>query len=203
VLVAWYWWFARYNHRQGAIALRWIESACQGKARIGSSRWASSCLLEAGLRMPSRWFSDTRVCVRLLPRAVPMRWLMSRLRKQKETVTFEANLGVPPQFNLDLRNHVWSGHNSPRLTSNGREWMVVRPTPVVLTTKKKWPAELNPVVSALVTSSDKAFLSVRFAPSPPHFSATFELHDLADRDAGRELFGTLQDLASGVSARQT
>jgi hypothetical protein len=202
LLGLWYWWFVRYNRRKGAAALRWIQSACDGKGRVAFSRWRNHCVLEAALRLSSRWFNDAHVTVRLLPRPVPLRWLMSRWHKEKETVTFEANLGCPPQFQLEVRNHVWSGHNSRQLTAGKMRWDISRPAPVVLTTRRKWPQELNPVVSALVSSGEKNFLSLRFNSAPPHFAATFELRELENEAAAHGLLVALQELASGASARQ-
>ena len=202
VLTAWYFWFARSNRRRGASALRWVQVACAGKGRIVNSHWQGTSLLKASLHLPSRWFDDAKLTVRLLPRPLPIQWLMGRWHKQKETLTFEADLGCAPNFRLDVFNHRWCGHNSKNLGSASREWTITKPGPIVLTTREKWSQELNPVVSALMASREKNFLSVRFHPDSPHFSATIDLDRLSDQRSAEGLLNVLLELAEGASARQ-
>ena len=39
VLGLWYFVFSAYNRKKGAVALRWVQTACAGKGRILESRW--------------------------------------------------------------------------------------------------------------------------------------------------------------------
>jgi len=93
VLAAWYVTFAAYNRRRGAEALRWVQSACAGKGRIVDFRWLSSSRLYARLQFPSRNFENARVTMKFRPRPLPVHWILSRVHRQKETLTFEADLG--------------------------------------------------------------------------------------------------------------
>jgi hypothetical protein len=202
LLVAlWYFCFARYNRRKGAAVLRWVQVACAGKGRIVECRWLGSSLLLASLHLPSRWFDDAKLTVRLLPRPLPLQWLMGRWRKQKETLTFEADLGCAPGFRLDVFHHRWCGHNNKVVGSKSRTWTVARPGPVVLTTREKWAQELTPVVNALMSSREKNFLNVRFHPDSPHFSATVDLENLSDQHSAEGLLSVLLELADGASAK--
>ena len=72
---------------------------------------------------------------------------------------------------LDVLRRRWSGHSVKKSTSASRVWEIVRPGPVILTTKDEWPPELTPLVNALTSWRDKDFLSVRFKPTSPHFTA--------------------------------
>lgn len=202
LLALWYAWFARYNRRRGVLALTHVQAACGGKGSVLQPRWRSCSLLQADLHLPSRWLEDTRLTVRLVPRPLPFRWLISHWRKQKETLTFEADLDHSPDFHLDVLHHRWAGSSNGSASSRTRTWNIVRPSPVVLTTRQEWSQELNPLVSALMSSREKNFLTVRFHPRSPHFTATVELDVLADQKTAATLISTLRELAFGASARQ-
>lgn len=202
LLLVWYVGFVHYNRRRGGAVLQWIQAACLGKGRILNPRWqSSSCLLKATLQLSSRWFEDARLTIRLLPRPLPVSWFLSRRRQQEETLIFEADMGFPPGFHMDVIRHRWSGHTSAK-TSKTRHWSVTRTTPVVLTTKEDWPAELSALVNALTSWRDKDFLSVRFNPTSPHFTATVALQSLSDQNAVAGLLGLFRELAASSSAKQ-
>jgi len=209
----WYAWFVRYNRRRAADVLQWVQAACLGKGRIVDLRWqASSSRLKATLHLSSRWFEDARLTIRLLPRPLPLQWALSRWRQQQETLTFEANMGFPPGFHLDVIRHRWSGHTGAKSSgakgpgsknSTGtRAWTITRPGPVILTTKEDWPVELSPVVNALASWRDTDFVGVRFNSTSPHFTATVALANLSDQKAAAALLGLFRELAASSSAKQ-
>jgi len=209
----WYAWFVRYNRRRAGNVLRWVQAACLGKGRVIDLRWqASSSCLKATLQLSSRWFEDSHLTIRLLPRPLPLRWVLSRWRQQRETLTFEANMGFPPGFHLDVIRHRWSGHsgaaNSGAKTSGSkgfdrtRAWTITRPGSVILSTKEDWPIELSPVVSALASWRDQDFVGVRFNSASPHFTATVALENLSDQKAAAALLGLFRELAASSSAKQ-
>jgi hypothetical protein len=202
VVSVWYILFTRYNRRRGSAVLTWVQAACMGRGRIVNPRWRSgSSVLKASLSLPSRWFEDSRLTIRLLPRPLPLRWLLSRYRRQQETLTFEANLGFPPGFRLDVIRHRWAGRSGNK-SSKARVWNISRPGPVVLTTKDDWPAEVSPVMNALIAWRDKDFMSVRFDPACPHFTATVALDHLSDEKSATALIGLFRELAASSSAKQ-
>ena len=218
LLALWYAWFIRYNRRRAADVLKWVQAACLGKGRVANLRWqASSSRLKATLHLSSRWFEDAHLTIRLLPRALPVQWAMSRWRQQQETLTFEADMGFPPGFHLDVIRHRWSGRTgakdsgakSPRTknsvskeSTRTRAWTISRPGPVILTTKEDWPVELSPVVNALASWRDKDFVGVRFNSTSPHFTATVALENLSDQKAAAALLGLFRELAASSSAKQ-
>lgn len=122
------------------------------------------------------------------------------LCRQEETLTFEADMGYPPGFHLDIIRHRWSGQTSGKKTS--RTWIISRPGPVILTTKEDWPVELTPVVNALATWRDKEFVTVRFNQRSPHFTATVALENLSDQKSAASLLGLFRELAASSSAKQ-
>lgn len=204
----WYAWFVRYNRRRAGTVLLWVQEACLGRGRVEDLRWQrNSSRLKASLNLSSRWFEDTQLTIRLLPRPLPVHWALSRWRKQQETLTFEANLGFPPGFHLDIVRHRWSGHSGAKTPTSkksgtARAWSVTRPGPVILTTKEDWPVELSPVVQALASWRDKDFVGVRFNSKSPHFTATVALENLSDQKAATALLGLFRELAASSSAKQ-
>jgi hypothetical protein len=195
----WYYAFARYNRRRGAAALRWVQIACRGRGKVVESRWAGSSRLQARFQFPSRWFENAHLTLELRPRPLPVQWLLSHWRKQKETLTFEADLDCPPAFRLEVMNHRWCGHSNGRKDEDGRAWEISRPGPIVLTTRTQCTREL---MNALMASRDHNFLKVHFRQDSPNFSATVDLAALADPEAASGFFTVLRELAAGASAKQ-
>lgn len=203
IVCVWYLLFTRYNRRRGDVVLAWVQGACLGKGRVLHPQWRSgNSLLKASLSLPSRWFDNVRLTIRLLPRPIPLQWILSRYRREKETLTFEADLGFPPGFSLDVIRHRWSGRSALKPIKTARTWHISRPGPVVLTTRDEWPAEISPLMNALIAWRDKDFLTVRFAPEPPHFSATVALDHLSDEKSATALLVLFRELAASSSAKQ-
>ena len=81
LLGGWFFYFTRYNRRRGAMALRWVESACSSKGRILDSNWLSITLLQAHFGFASHWFDNAKVTIRLRPRPIPFKWFVSAWHK--------------------------------------------------------------------------------------------------------------------------
>lgn len=200
-VLLWYTCFARYNRRRAAQVLQWVQAACLGKGRLSELKWqAASSQLKATLHLSSRWFEEAHLTIRLLPRPLPVQWAMSRWRDHQETLTFEADMGFPPGFHLDIIRHRWSGQTGTK--SKNRKWAISHPGPVILTTREDWPVELTPVVNALATWRDKEFVTVRFNRNSPHFTATVALDNLSDQKAAASVLGLFRELAASSSAKQ-
>jgi hypothetical protein len=206
LLGGWYFIWLRYNRRKGVRALRWVELACTENASQVESHWSGHNRLQARLHTSKpqfHWFENPRVTIRLLPRPIPLRWLLGIWKKQKETLTFEADLGLTPGMNLEIMRHRWVTHKHINATTLAKNWTVTRPGPVVLTTRTHWNQELTPVVNALMTSRGHNLLSVRFRSQSPHLAATIDLDALSDEQTAASFLGVLRELAAGASARQS
>ena len=204
VLALWYLLFASYNRRKGAAALRWVQSACSGKGRILDARWRGNSRLHARLQFPPHWFENARVTMKFRPRPLPVQWLMSCWSKQKETLTFEADLGGSPSFHLQVMRHRWCAH-SRGLTAqkkDEREWDMYRPGPIILTTRTHWKQDSAPELNALMAVRQQDVLQVSFRPESPQFTATLALDALADPGAAAGFLTTLRELAAGASAHR-
>ena len=212
VLTGWYLFFAAYNRRRGAEALRWVEAACKGKGRVLDSGWLKSSRLHlpsyvqlrARLQFASRSFENARVTMKFRPRPVPVKWILSRIYKQKETLTFEADLGGSPNLRLDVVRHRWCAHSRGVVSQNKKErqWDIYEPGPIVLTTRTHWQEDSTPELNTLMTVRQQDVLQVRFRPESPQFSATIALDALDDPSAAAGFLTTLRELAAGASAHR-
>jgi hypothetical protein len=200
----WYFLFAAYNRRRGTEALRWVQSACAGKGRVLDPHWISSYLLCARLHFPSRSFENAHVMMKFRPRPLPIQWLLSRWHNQKETLTFEADLGGSPNFHLEVVRHRWCAHSRGVIAhkKDNREWDVYEPGPIVLTTKTHWKQDSTPELNTLMTVRQQDVLQVRFRPESPQFSATIALDALDDPRTAAGFLTTLRELAAGASAHR-
>jgi hypothetical protein len=204
VFALWYLVFSAYNRRRGAAALFWVQSACAGKGKIIETSWLGSSSLYARFKFPSRWFENARVTMKFRPRAWPVQWLISCCRRQKETLTFEADLDRTPAFHLQVIRHRWCarsrGVSSPR--GDEREWDVCEPGPIILTTRTHWKQDPSPELNALMAARQQDVLQVRFRPESPQFSATLNLEAISDPQAAASFLTALRELAEGVKAHR-
>ncbi len=204
VLGLWYALFTAYNRRRGAEALKWVQSACAGKGRVLEVRWLNGSRLYARLHFPSRNFENARVTMKFRPRPLPIQWILSAWQKQKETLTFEADLGGSPSFHLEVMRHRWCAHSRGVTTRRraDREWDIYEPGPVILTTRTHWKEDPNPELNALMTVRQQDVLQVRFRPESPQFSATVALDALSDPRTASGFLTTLRELAGASAHRQ-
>jgi hypothetical protein len=196
----WYLCFVSFNRRRAALALRWVETACSREGRIVEARWLSPSRVQAKVSFTSHWFDQARITLQLFPRPFPLKWLYCVCRKQKETLTFEADLGDAPGTLLEVFRHRWVTGKRVPLDEESRDWSLVRPGPVVFTTSSQWSRELPPVVRTFMTSRGHTLLSVRLRSQSPHLAVTLPLEALSDQDSAAGFMKVLRDLAAGASA---
>jgi hypothetical protein len=198
--VAWFLLFSHYNRRQGALVLRWVEAACATRGRVLETKWLGKSCLQAHVSFAAHWFENARVTVKLLPRPILIQWIVCLWRRQREIVTFEADLDDSPTFHLEISRHRWLTQKPKEVSNPTRNWTLSRPGPVVLTTRTEWTHELTPVVNTLMTSRGHNLLTVRFRPDSPNLSATIPLDALSDEETTAAFLSVLRDLAAGASA---
>jgi len=180
--LAWFLIFSRYNRRKGDLVLRWVEAASATRGRVLDTKWLSRSCLQDHMSFAAQWFENARVTIKLLPRPILIQWVVCLWRRQRETVTFEADLDDSPTFHLEITRHRWLTQKPKELSSPTRNWTLSKPGPVVLTTRTEWTHELTPVVNTLMTSRGHNLLTVRFRPDSPHLSATIPLDALSDEE---------------------
>jgi hypothetical protein len=194
-LALWYLVFSNYNRKKGAVVLRWVQTACAGKGRVLESQWLSSSRMQARLHFPSRWFENARVTVKFRPRPLPLHWLLSRWNREKETLTFEADLGGSPSFHLEVLRHRWSAHNRGSISHK-------RGSPIILTTRTHWKQDPSAELNALMSARRQEILQVRFRPESPQFLVTVHLEALSDPNAAAGFVSALREIAAGASAHR-
>ncbi len=200
LVVAWYFWFLRYNRRKALQVIHWIERAFCGHAKIGNVHWAAASRFDVQMLLSPCLFRQASLMVQLLPREVPVSWLLSRMRHQPETLTFQADLDCAPCFNLEVHNHRWYGRTRRRFPEKSQSWMLHHAGPFVLTTRNDWQREITSMMGALVASRECDCLTVCFRRSSPHFSVTVPLETISpSSETQGEIFDVLRELAAGAS----
>jgi hypothetical protein len=200
-VVLWYLLFLRYNRRQADRVLEGIQAALAGKGQVVAFRWLGASLLHVALRLGTSLFQHPALLVRLTPRENPLRWLGQRWRREPATITFEADLDIPPSFNLQVRQHRWSGRPSKRISADQAGWEFEQVTPLILTSRRYWQREVTAMMNTLLSCRDREVLSLGFRPTSPHFSATIPLQCISPEGRARSnVFDTLRELAAGASA---
>ena len=198
LVTLWYLGFVRYNRKKAKQLLRWICTAGGREAKVGCVRWVSASCFHLQLQFPAEDFREAHMKVQLLPREMPLYWLISHVRGKQEALTFEADLNCAPAFNLEVRNFRWR-RRSESCASDGT--LVVRSGPVVLTTRGDWQQDLTHMMNGLLASRDCNFERLEFRRDSPHFSATLPLKSIDLKcDGAGQLFEALRELATGASA---
>ncbi len=203
-LALWYVVLRSANRKRSCRALRLIEGALAGHGAVVGVHWTSASRFHAQLRIFTAPFQHASVDVQLTPREFPLLWLMSAVRNQPEMVTFEADLGLAPDFDLDVQNHRWIGRTRRLNPRRPVQWQVEHTQPFLITTREEWRGELSPMMDALLAARQREFHAVRYRRRSPQFSATIPLDAIppsADPRSG--LFEALRELAGGASARRS
>ncbi len=199
LVTIWYLGFLGYNRKKAQQLWRWIDAASGHEEGATYVRWVNASSFYLKLQFPAEDFCEAHIKVELLPREMPLNWLLSRLRGRQEALTFEADLTCAPAFNLEVRNYRWRKRAAVRPRS--REMTVLRTGPVVLTTRGDWQQDLCNMMDGLLASRDCHFERVEFRRCSPHFSATVQLRTLdLSSDCAGQLFEALHELATGASA---
>lgn len=200
LMAGWYLWFRRANRRRSRQILRWIESAFDGHGAISGVRWQSASRFDVRLRLAVPVFRSASLAVQLEPREMPLNWLLGRLRKHKETVTFEAELDYRPRLKLHVQNHRWCAQTSRRRSSSLRGWQVEGLGVTVMSTQPEWQEVLGPMLEPLLATRSCDFLHVAFRTRAPHFVACAPLQSLRPTAPGSGMFEVLHELASNAPA---
>lgn len=217
LILLWYSLCLRWNRRRGRRLLSNIENTFSAYGYVCGVRWQSASQFQVRLRLTACAFTNSTVTVRMYPLQRPLGWIVSRLRRQRETFTFDANLLCPPQFNLEIRNQRRVAKLKPAKPgaklkrkrrflkssayAKGSGVQFHRLGPFILTSRRDWQRDIANSVQSLANTRDSELLSVSFHRNAPHFSATMPLSALAGLSISRErLFDSLRDLASSASA---
>lgn len=193
---SWYIWFRYANRRRALQILSWVDHAFSGHAIISETRWHSASRFEVQLQLSPSVFRRVSLAIRLEPREMPFKWLLSRLRREKETVTFEAELDCRPAITLFVQNHRWSGRTLRTRPASWETWHFQSLSPVVICTQENWTKDVGTVLETLLAARSREFLHLGFRKEAPHFVACAPLQSLRPQAHGSALFDVLRELAS-------
>ena len=198
---AWYWLSLRYNRRKSVGILRWIQAALAGQGTVTGMRWISSSQFKVSLRLTSGLFHRAWLMVELRPCDLPVHWILSKLRNQKDLITFQADLDLAPAFSLDVHNSRWFARSSRKTSLDSCHWTFEQTGPFVITTRMDWQKEITSAMTSLAGSNNREFLNIRFRRRSPHFSVTLPLEAIAPDSPSRNyMFDAVRELAASSSA---
>ncbi len=203
LLLIWYRLCLRWNRRRGQRLLTTIESAFAGYGHVCGVEWQSGSQFQVRLRLAGCAFSHSTVTVNLYPLHKPLGWIVARFRRERETLTFDANLLCPPAFNLEVRNQrsVVKTKTKCRSMPRGAIVQFQRLGPFILTSRRDWQRDVANTVQSLAAARDCELICVSLRRSAPHFSATLPLSTIAGLQSSRvRVFDALRELASAASA---
>jgi hypothetical protein len=205
LVVAWYYIGLRLNRSRSMKVVYWIDEAVRGTARIAGLEWLSPSHFMVRLRFSAQHFTSAQIHVRLHPRELPLRWLMSRAKKTQETLTFEADLVSPPSFNMIVQGQRWVGRAGGRKKAPDlKNYEVERLGPFVVTTRADWDVNVVNTMDTLSCSAPCDFLQVTFNPDSPNFTAVLPLDAVRPGSESRmTIFDAMHELAIGESPSRT
>lgn len=201
LVLLWHLLFLRSNRRHGNQVLEWIQAAIAGKGQAIAVRWLGTSVFQVALQLDTSLFQNPALMVRLVPREMPLHWLRHWWRREFATLTFEADLEMAPQFNLQVHQHRWSGRSSKRVAPDPERWYFEQVTPLIMTSRPCWQRDVAGMMNALLSCRNREVTSLGFRRTSPHFSATIPLECISPQGrGGSNLFDTLRELAAGASA---
>jgi hypothetical protein len=197
----WYGLALRHHRRRALDVLRWIEFALDGQGQPTGMRWVGQSRFKVPLRLTCGIFHRAWLLVDLTPSEMPLRWLFSKVSGQREMLTFQADLDLPPAFTLEVHNLRWVARTSRRPPTNRGTWHFERTGPFVITTRMDWRKEISCAMSSLARSVNQDLLDISFQRRSPHFSASLPLATIAPGSPTRTcMFETMRELAASSSA---
>jgi hypothetical protein len=197
----WYWLAFRHNRRKAVLALRWIEAAVAGRGHVTGVRWIAGSQFKVALRLTSGVFQRAWMIVQFSPCEMPLRWLLAKMQKRQDLVTFNADLDLVPTFSLDVHNFRWFARSSRKAAPADRHWTFEQTGPFVISTRLDWQKEITSTMSSLACNSNREFLSICFRQRSPHFSVTLPLEALSPSSPIRNyMFDSMREMASSSSA---
>ena len=202
-LLVWNFYYTHRSRKRAFEVLGWIEGLLLGQGHVAGIEWEGSSSFHVPLRLRSNAFRNASLRVHLLPRDLPLNWLMGKLKNTPETLVFEADLDWAPPFSLELQSYRLFARTRKHLEPDTPGWTFEQTTPFVLTTRKDWQKEITAVISSLLSCHERQFLNIAFCRESPHFTATLALESISPASACRtEIFESLRELAAGASAPQ-
>jgi hypothetical protein len=198
---AWYWFSRRYNRRKAVQILRWIEAALAGQGHVMGIRWISPSRFKVPLRLTSGVFNRAWVTVELIPCELPLKWLVSKLKKQQDVLIFQADLDLAPTFALHVNNFRWFARTTKKALPDNNRWNFEQTGPFIISSRMDWQKEIASTMTSLASNTNRDFLNISFQRRSPHFSVTLLLETISPTSPIRNyMFESMRELAASSSA---
>jgi hypothetical protein len=194
--VTWYCVSQRRKHRKAREVTRWIQSSLAGRGHVMGLSWITRSRFRVPLRLTCGVFHRAWVLVDLQVHQTPAEWLIDKVRKRRELLTFQADLDCAPAFSLQMQNFRWFARSSRKASIHRPGWQFERLRSVMISTSHQEIA----CAMASVSQGNRDFVEVSFQRRSPHFSAILPLEALApDAPARAYMLDAMRELAGNAN----
>ena len=197
VIVGWYLGWREVSRLRAEKVVHSVRQAVAGRAQVAGPYWHRPSRFDLQLRFASA-FRDSWLSVELTPREMPIQWLMARLHKRPEQVTFRAELDHRPSSSLVISTHKCCGYTSRAALSSDECYSLGS---MVITTREDWQGE-TAIVESILAARSRDLIHVEFRKRAPHLLVSAPLTSLTQEEGDSGLFGLLQELAACRAARK-
>lgn len=197
LVVGWYLGWREVNRLRAEKLMHSIREAVAGQALVSGPFWHRASRFEVELRFASGYRASW-LSVELTPREMPLSWLLARLHKHAEQVTFRAELEQRPSSGLIITRHKCCGYTSREALSSDECYSLGS---LVITTREDWQSE-SAIVESILAARSRELIQVEFRKSAPHLLVTAPVSSLTQDDEDAGLFGLLRELATCRAARK-
>jgi hypothetical protein len=198
--ITWYSLSLRRQRKRAKEILRWIQSSLMGRGHVAGISWISPSHFRVPLRLKCGVFQRAWVLVELNAQQTPVQWLFSKIKGGREVVKFQADLGFPPAFSLQMQNFRWFARSSKKSSIERPGWQFERLPAVMISTRPELQREIACTMTQLSKGDGGDFLEVNFQRSSPHFSATLPLESLSPGSPARSyVLEAMRELAGSAA----
>lgn len=189
-------WLQRRLQQRALRALRWIENSLGTSGHVSGIRWLNPTQFEVPLKVVHPIFNRTFIQVTLQPVTLPFR------KAAPETITFHADLDLPPSFSMTFGNLRWFARTQKDLSPDAAGWHVLNCNPVVLTTRLDWERDVTNAIFTLLHTERRENVDITFRRTSPNFMATLPLDAISPDQAEPLAFlDLLRQMAESVSLK--
>ena len=138
--------------------------------------------------------------VELHTQQTPFQWIFNKVKGQRESLTFQADLDFPPTFSLQVQNFRWFARSSRKASIDKPGWRFEHLPSLMISTKTQCQQEIASAMTSLSKGDNGDFLEINFQRHSPHFSATLPLEALSpDAPTRTYILDTMRELAGNAS----
>ena len=197
MIAGWYFAWREVNRLKAERILSCVRDAVAGRAGVSRACWRGASHFDVELRFTAA-FRESWLSVDLMPREMPIHWMIARLRKRTEQVTFRAELEHRSATSLIVANRKWGGRTSKAAALPDECYSLGM---LVITTREDWQCE-TAIIQRILAARSSEMIEVEFRKKSPQLVVTAPLSSLMQDEDDAGLFGLLQELATCRAARQ-